>query len=484
MSSVYSTSPILLVDDDPRVLHATEVMLRCGGFSEIVLCEDGRAVAGLMVRSRPDLVVLDLIMPRVGGVEICDMLMRDHPDVPVVIVTGNANIETAVTYMKKGAFDYLVKPVSNDKLVAVVRRALEFRQLRRENDALKEQFLRSDVESPGAFEEFRSRHPAMLALFRYAEAVAKDRAPILITGETGVGKEVMVRSLYRLGRYEGEMIGVNIAGLDDSAFSDTLFGHCKGAFTGADGEREGLIKRAERGLLYLDEVGDLSQELQVKLLRLLQEREYYPLGADRPLKSSCRMAFSTNVDLAEMTKDGRFRRDLYYRLSHHCLHIPPLRERLEDVPALTQALLSRRAREYAQSVPRLTPAALALLGSYDYPGNVRELEAMLNVAVTQRPNGQTLGPALFESHIEGERRRRVFALPATDIRPDAPECDPVVPFASQDWSHTEKPLPTLKEASELLIREALRRSQNNQALAARMLGVSRQALNRRLRVGR
>jgi DNA-binding NtrC family response regulator len=305
----------------------------------------------------------------------------------------------------------------------------------------------------------------MYAIFRYLEAICFSPQAVLITGETGTGKELVAKALHRLSERPGELVAVNVAGLDDTLFSDTLFGHTKGAYTGADRAREGLITTAADGTLFLDEIGDLSTSSQVKLLRLLQDGTYYPLGADRPRQSMARVIVAANCDVTELMAERKFRKDLYFRLRTHHLHLPPLRQRRDDIPLLVNHFIERAARVLGKPVPAVPHSLYALLHSYDFPGNVRELEALVFDAVA-RYQGSTLSlqsikdaignqPAAISSELSDE-----YAAALTRLFPDR--------------------LPTLYEAAEALMREALSRANGNQGIAAGMLGITRQALNKRL----
>jgi two-component system, NtrC family, nitrogen regulation response regulator GlnG len=316
-----------------------------------------------------------------------------------------------------------------------------------------------------AFAEIITRDQAMLAMFRYAEAIARSTHPVLITGETGTGKELVARALHRLSGRWGEFVAVNVAGLDDAMFSDTLFGHTKGSYTGADRPRDGLIASAAEGTLFLDEIGDLTVASQVKLLRLLQDGSFYPLGADRPRQSRARVVVATNCEVVQAVRARTFRQDLYYRLRTHQLTLPPLRKRTEDLPLLLTHFLKKAARTFGKPAPIVPLALHQLLNSYDFPGNVRELEAMVVDAIA-RHRGATLSLQSFKDAISGNRP------PETGPRADGTLRSLVDSFPKQ--------LPNFREAEEALLSEALRRADGNQGVAAAILGISRQAINQRL----
>jgi DNA-binding NtrC family response regulator len=293
-------NPILIVDDELSILLAIDTTLQLSGFNNIITCQDSREVGHILQNKNVELILLDLNMPHVDGETLLDRIGREYPDIPVIVVTGAVDVDTAVHCMKVGAFDYVVKPVEEGRLLSAVSRALDFRELKRENIALKQRILKEDLENPEAFQEIITKDKKMFSIFQYIESIAGSSQPVLIQGETGVGKELIARAVHRLSRPKGAFVAVNVAGLDDNVFSDTLFGHVKGAFTGADRDRSGLIEKASSGTLFLDEIGDLSSSSQVKLLRLLQEREYFPLGLDEPRKTNARIVASTLADLKSL----------------------------------------------------------------------------------------------------------------------------------------------------------------------------------------
>jgi DNA-binding NtrC family response regulator len=459
--------PIVLVDDDPQFLLSSGVTLRAAGVSPVVTIEDSRQVMPYLEGREAGAVVIDLTMPRLSGAELLDRLKERFPGLPVIVMTGRNELEVAVECMKAGAFDYLVKPVERERFVSSIRRAREVRSLRDEVDSLKAHFLSGRVQNESAFAGIVTQSRKMLAAFQYVEAIAASRHPVLLTGETGTGKELIAGALHALSGRAGELVPVNVAGLDDAMFSDTLFGHRKGAYTGADQSREGLIARASGGTLFLDEIGDLSEISQVKLLRLLEERKYYPLGSDVPKESDARIVCATHRSLESSMKQGQFRRDLYYRLSAHRVQLPPLRERKEDIPPLVEAFLDEAAQ--AEGKRRPTPPAelYTLLSTYDFPGNVRELRMLVFDAVL-RHKGGILSLDSFRN--------------ATGVRnaPGAPGDQGAAPVGATSLFQAVPRLPSLKEVEEQLVAEALSRAKQNQGIAASLLGITRQALNKRL----
>ncbi|MDZ7372259.1 MAG: sigma-54 dependent transcriptional regulator [candidate division KSB1 bacterium] len=457
--------PILLIDDEPDFLTSVEMTLAAQGLTNVVSISDSRQVEPFLAENDVSVIALDMNMPHVPGRVLLPKIIRDYPEIPVIIITAVNDVETAVSSMKAGAFDYLLKPVDEARLTSAIRRALEISQMRAENIRLKEYLLSRKLKHPEAFSAIITASPAMHAIFQYAEAIARTSLPVLITGETGTGKELMARAIHVLSGRRGEFVAENVAGLDDNLFSDTLFGHKKGAFTGADRDRIGLIERAAGGTLFLDEIGDLSIESQVKLLRLLQEKQYYPLGSDMPKMSDARIVVATLQNIEELAKKDLFRKDLFYRLQSHHIHLPPLRERKEDIPLLLDFFLDKAAKELGVKKPNYPRELLILLRNYPFPGNIRELEGMVFDAVS-RHQGGVLSTESFREKIEGR-----LSAGAAELFEEEGAAVPV------SFGH---PLPTLREVENALIAEALRRAEGNQSIAAGLLGLSRRALNNRL----
>jgi len=470
---LHPRQPIVVVDDEEAILLAIDTTLRMAGMNNIITCGDSRRVLDLVSEQPIELMLLDLNMPHITGERLLDAVNRDHPDIPVVIVTGAVDVETAVRCIKAGAFDYVVKPVEEERLLTAVSRAISFQDLKRENLALKQHILADTLEKPEAFGEIVTNNHKMLLTFQYIESIAQTSQPVLIRGETGVGKELIARTLHSLSGLPGNFVAVNAAGLDDNVFSDTLFGHVKGAYTGANRTRNGLIEQAAGGTLFLDEIGDLNHASQVKLLRLLQEGEYFPLGRDRPRKSDARIVAATNRNLSRLLETGEFRKDLNYRLRTHRIYIPPLRERLDDIPLLVEHFLADAAQSLGKKKPTPSPELFTLLKNYSFPGNIRELQSMIIDAVSRHKTG-VLALQAFRAHIDrSQPNKTVTGGQPTDGKRGTPK----IAFAAQE-------LPTIKEATDLLVREALQRADGNQSIAAGMLGISQQALSKRLKKAR
>ncbi|MBF0182647.1 MAG: sigma-54-dependent Fis family transcriptional regulator [Magnetococcales bacterium] len=469
MSTPPASEPLIaLVDDDASMLYAARVLLRSAGFSNIAVLEDSRAILPMLETTDVAVVVLDLVMPHIGGDRLLPQIVHRHPETPVIIMTATDEVATAVECIKGGAFDFLVKPVDENRFVSCLRKALEWRDLRRQVGALKRSLLTGRLEHEAAFVPIVTGHPKMRALFQYMESIAGTNEPVLITGETGVGKELIAEALHRVSGRGGELVPVNVAGLDDALFSDTLFGHKKGAYSGAEENRTGLIARAGQGSLFLDEIGDLGHASQVKLLRLLQERKYYPLGSDVPRVSDARILCATNRDPDKMMVDGHFRSDLYFRLQVHRIEIPPLRERPEDIPLLADHFLREAAREMRKEVPEPSEEIYDLLEACRFPGNVRQLRALIYDAVARAHQGHLpLEPFRQAAKSAPGPSRSVFRLAGEG--------------SGGLFRNVAGRLPTLQEAEQELVEEAMTRAKGNQGVAAGFLGISRQALNQRLK---
>lgn len=458
---------VLLVDDEPAWLRSVSLTLARAGIANTVTCQDSRQVMDILDKGDIGLVLLDLTMPHLAGEELLALIAERYPEIATIVVSGMNQVETAVRCMKLGAFDYFVKTVEEDRLVSGVLRALRMLELERENRAMSDRFVSGELRHPKAFDNIVTGDRTMHAIFSYIEAVAASPKPLLIIGESGVGKELIARAAHGLSGCSGPLVSVNVAGLDDTVFAVTLFGHVRGAFTGADQPRRGMIEEAGGGTLFLDEIGDLSIPSQVKLLRLLQEGEYFPLGSDRPKRLKARIIVATHRDLAAREAAGGFRRDLYYRLRTHHIHVPPLRERMDDIPLLVDRFLAEAARTLGKKKPTPPRELFQLLAAYRFPGNVRELKAMIFDAVSAHRGGVLS----LDTFI------RAIGQVSGGVEPISPPSGESI-FAPLDR------LPSFAEAAELLVAEAMARSGGNQTIAARLLGISQPALSKRLKLAR
>ncbi|WP_028576538.1 sigma-54-dependent transcriptional regulator [Desulfomicrobium escambiense] len=458
--NLYPAHPVLLVDDEEEILTSLRITLALAGITNTILCPDGSAALDMARGQEIEAALLDVLMPGRKGDEILEGLLNVQPDLPVIMVTGVDDVDLAVSCMRKGAYDYIRKPADPERIVSALTRAFELRTMRRERRNLSAGFLNPAPPKSEAFSELVTHSPAMLRIFQYCEAIAASPEPVLITGETGVGKELLARAIHVASARKGEFVAVNVAGLDDQAFSDTLFGHVRGAFTGADRARGGFMERAAGGTLFLDEIGDLPLQAQIKLLRVLQEREFYPIGSDRPKPLTARIISATNRSEGELSDTQRFRSDFYFRIATHSLTIPPLRHRPEDIALLTDHFLAQAARTYGHEI-EMPSRWLELLRKYAFPGNIRELRAMILDAAGRSRNGQLCLDALAEKLSPAQPARRC-AMP------------------DQMFSGFLE-LPTLQEGSEALVAEAMKRAGGNQRRAAMLLGITPQALNSRLK---
>ncbi|MDA8427746.1 MAG: sigma-54 dependent transcriptional regulator [Geobacteraceae bacterium] len=454
---------VLLVGDDAHTFERTQTLISDAGIAQVIVLTDSRATLPFLKQNTVSLIVLDMTAD-VDRTELLARICREHPDVQVIVETASCDVEIAVNCMKTGAVDYMVRPIEPSRLLAAIENALNFNYTQQEVSSLKEYLINDRLVHSEAFAAIKTTSRKMRSIFQYTEIVARSPHAILITGETGVGKELFARAIHRISNVRGQFVSINVAGLDDAMFSDTLFGHKKGAFTGADQYRDGLISKAAMGTLFLDEIGDLNELSQVKLLRLLQEREYYPVGVDLVKTSSARIVMATNVDLQERIREGRFRRDLYYRLCTHQIHIPALRNRREDIPLLFESFVKEAALYFGRDIPASSPEVLKALAAYDYPGNVRELQARVSDAVARHGDGLlTLDDFPGLCAAAPPQSPDSFTMPSAGI-----------------YSLYGR-LPTFREIEDYLIVEALKISEGNYAVAASILGVTRQTISKRLK---
>ncbi len=460
--------PILLVDDEEHFLSTAELILNSNRYSNVETCNDSTKVVELLKKKEYSLIALDINMPQVSGKELLPIILENYPEMVIIIITAINDVENAVECMKLGAFDYLVKPIDEERLLSSMKRGLYFANVRNENLRLRESLFKDTLEFPEAFLPIITNSNRMRSIFKYIEAIARTNLPVLVTGETGVGKELIAQAIHDISGREGELVSLNVAGVDDNLFSDTLFGHKKGAYTGAEIERKGLIEQAENGTLFLDEIGDLRVESQVKLLRLLQDGKYFPLGSDVAKLSDARIIVATHKDLDKMKEDDTFRKDLYYRLQAHHVHIPPLRDRKKDIPILISHFLDKASEELNKKRPKSPKELYTSLTNYSFPGNVRELEGIIFDAVSRHISGILSIESIRKKTIGTEKQLKSEPNSKTILE----NFDESIIFTAQ--------FPTFKDAELLMIKEALKRSDNNQTIAAQLLGITRRALNNRI----
>lgn len=458
---------ILLVDDEADWLSSLSLTLEsCAGISNLTTCNDSRNVMDFLDRGGFRLVLLDLTMPHISGKALLKQISEEHPEIAIIIISGMNQLETAVSCMKLGAFDYCVKTDEEESIIGRVLKAVRMIEMQQDYQEMSNRLVSRELRHPEAFSMIVTADRAMLGIFSYIEAVACSPQPLLITGESGVGKELFAKAAHALCNCRGKLVTVNVAGLDDTVFADTLFGHLRGAFTGAEQARKGMIEEAAEGTLFLDEIGDLSIASQIKLLRLLQEGEYFPLGSDTPRRLKARIIVATHHNLSARESAGLFRRDLYYRLRTHKIHIPPLRERLGDIPLLLHYFLAEAAKTLDKKQPTPPKGLAPLLSTYSFPGNVRELKSMVFDAVSIHRD-HVLSMSSFIKAIDSSYSAEGSII----AKPDRQN-----PFSGFDE------LPTFSDAAAFLVQEALDRASGNQTLAARLLGISQPALSKRLKM--
>src|SRR6187399_1130846 len=404
------TGSVLVVDDEEIMREILEALLSREGY-HVRLASSGEEGLELARSFLFDAVVVDVMMPGMDGLTLLDELKKLDDDLPVLMVTAFASVETAIAAMKRGAFDYITKPFKNDEVLVVVHNAVERRQLVAENTALR-QSLQAQYQR---FAGIIGRSPRMKQVFNLIIQAAPSRSTILITGESGTGKELVARAIHAHSpRAERAFVTVNSGNLPPDLLESTLFGHVKGAFTGAVYPKKGLFDLADKGSIFFDEMGNVPLETQAKLLRAMQEREFMRLGGMETIKVDVRIIAATNVDLKHEMEDGRFREDLFYRLHVIAVHLPSLRERKEDIPLLVQHFLEKYGVENARPNLELAPDALDLLMDYDWPGNVRELENVIERATVLTP-GSRIDAEMIPENV---RSSRSFQMPQFVVPPE------------------------------------------------------------------
>jgi two-component system NtrC family response regulator len=438
---------VLLVDDDESLLRVTEHNLARAGF-QVTTARDGQEALETFSRQAFDVVVTDLNMPRMGGMDLIAQIRREAPELPVIVLTAYGTMDVAVDAMRRGARDFIPKPFEREELAKSIRQAIEHRELTSENRRLREQ-----VAAQLPLQDLVAESPAMRRVLDTLGRAAQTDTTVLLQGESGSGKEVLARAVHRASpRAQSPFVPVNCPAIPEQLLESELFGHVRGAFTGAISEKSGRFEQANGGTLFLDEIGDMRLDLQAKLLRVLQEREIDKVGARAPIPVDVRIIVATNRDLRIEVEAGRFREDLFYRISVVPVRVPPLRERREDIEPLTRYFLRKHGASF-----RISEKALDTLRAHDWPGNVRELENVVLRAAALSRDKETLEPEDLPEQIL-ERRRRVgpwtLEIPEEGIN--------------------------LEEVEKELLRAALEKAGGNQSQAARLLGISRQTLLYRL----
>ena len=439
---------VLIVEDEEKLRRVIELQLKTGGFD---VDQAGTAEEGLKLAGDADLILTDLRLPGMTGLELLEKLRRQNSETPVVVMTAFGTVENAVEAMKAGAVDFLLKPFSLDYLMKVVHKALEVRALRDEN-----QKLREELGFRYEFDNIVGRSAAMRDIFAQIARVAPTRATVLLAGESGVGKDMIARAIHHHSpRAERPFVKINCTAIPENLMESELFGYERGAFTGASTTKPGKFEQADTGTVFLDEIGDVPPSIQVKLLRVLQEREFERLGSNKTRHIDVRVLAATNVDLRAALEQGTFREDLYYRLNVLPINIPPLRERKEDIPFLAQHFVQKFAKDVGGRIEAISEPAIQKLMQYHWPGNVRELENVI-----ERSMVLSQGPVL---------------------KPDDIRLDDAPRARAQNGGEAFLPEGvTLDEYEQSIIREALKRANGNKSQAARMLGLTRNALRYRL----
>ncbi|MDQ6828359.1 MAG: sigma-54 dependent transcriptional regulator [Gemmatimonadota bacterium] len=383
---------VLICDDESGILDTLRILLKNEGFTPHVALGGKQALEQVRALS-PDIILTDVRMPTIGGIEVLAAARAQDPDVPVILMTAQADLRSAIQAVNQGAYHYIQKPFVNDEIVAILRRAAEHRQLRMENRSLKQEIRKRGPS--GARPIGQSK--LWLDILELAETVAPTDSTVLIQGESGTGKEIVARYIHDLSeRADRSFLSINCGALPESLLESELFGHVKGSFTGATKDKLGLFAAAGGGTFFLDEIGETTPSTQVKLLRVLQSREVIPVGATEPIAVGMRLLAATNRDLEEEIKRGVFRSDLFYRLNVFALHLPPLRDRRDDIPLLANTFLDRSSKQRGETSKVLSDGAMEILTSYSWPGNVRELENALERAVILSRGDIIEPPALPE----------------------------------------------------------------------------------------
>jgi DNA-binding NtrC family response regulator len=451
-------STILIVEDELKMARLLELNLAEEGYATLA-AQDAETGLKLLRQEKIDLVLTDLKLPRMDGLEFLQAVKRSNAQIPVILMTAYGTVETAIEAMKAGASDYVLKPFSMEEIKLIIHKELDVRRLREENRDLREA-----LGERYRFENIVAQSAKMQEVLAVVERVAPTNSTVLLGGESGVGKDMIARAIHQHSRRaSGPFIKINSTAIPENLLESELFGYEKGAFTGAMTAKPGKFELADKGTIFLDEIGDVPAAIQSKLLRVLQEREFEHLGGTKTLKVDVRVVAATNQDLRAALEQGTFREDLYYRLNVVPINIPPLREHKEDIPYLVDHFLARLARESAKPITGLTPAAMRLLMDFHWPGNVRELENIIERAV-----------ALSTGTM----------LDVGDIRLDVgPGGAAVVGSGMSATDASGSFLPpgmTLEQYEDEIIKEALRRANGNKSQAARLLGLSRNAFRYRL----
>lgn len=453
---------ILLIDDDVDVRRTLGDYLRGRGH-EVHIAEDGVQALALLQRELVDIIITDVRMPGIDGFEVLRRVREQWPHIEVIVATAYGDVESAVQALREGAFDYFAKPFKLHDISASLRRTARFQLVRRENERYRERLERLDVEGKKQYglEAIVGESPAISKVKELVVEVAKTEATtVLIEGETGVGKELVARAIhYESARTSGPFIAVDCSAVPESLVESAFYGHVKGAFTDARDEHKGFFEQAEGGTLFLDEIGDMAPGMQTRLLRTLEERRVRRVGGEREVEVDVRVVSATHRDLDQAVAEGLLRADLYYRLNIFAIRIPPLRERREDIPLLAQHFVARFAGELHKELVGFAPEAERLLAAHDFPGNIRELRNMVERAVI---------------------RCREGAIGAEDLDVGGSRSVVTTPVVAEQQVEKRPTSLNLEETEKRMIAEALRRCGGNKVQAGQLLGISRDALRRRM----
>ncbi len=438
---------ILVIDDEKNIREGLKAALELDGYN-VELAADGAAGLEIALKSEVDLVITDLKMPGVTGEEVLRRVTSETPGIPVIVLTGHGTVESAVDAMRAGAYDFLTKPLNLDRLSLLVKRALQNREL-----VLQHRELEREVSGKRSFEHIIGKSPAMTRVFDIVKKVASTKASVLITGESGVGKELIANALHNLSpRKDKPFIKVHCAALAETLLESELFGHEKGSFTGAVSRKRGRFELAHGGTIFLDEIGEIDQSVQIKLLRVLQEKKFERVGGEEVIEVDVRVITATNRDLEHEIAEGRFREDLFYRLNVVRIHVPPLRERKDDIPMMIASFVKEFAEENGKRIEGIDPKARSALYAYDWPGNVRQLRNCVESAVVMSSS-----PVIT-----------LDDLPPS-IRPGEEAPSIHIPVGA-----------TMAEAERQVIMQTLSANAGNKTKTAEVLGIGRKTLHRKL----
>ncbi|OPY72437.1 MAG: Transcriptional regulatory protein ZraR [Syntrophorhabdus sp. PtaU1.Bin002] len=441
---------ILVIDDDQAVCNYLNIFLLQTGIFDVTTLSDSARAHQELKNNKYDILLLDMDMPEVTGLDILKIIQDNSIDVETIVLTGVEDISLAVSAMKLGAIEYLTKPVDNDRLLTLINTVLEARK----NQKVPEEEIpaTSDLKFKDVFKDFVTQNEKMLQVFSFVEKMAQTDSSILIWGESGTGKELIARAIHKISRRNQQsFVAVNAGVFANELFTSEFFGYNHGAFTGATANKRGFLEEADKGTLFLDEIGELALPIQVKLLRVLQEGEFFRLGSTKNLKVDVRIVAATNKDLQEEIKKGNFRKDLFYRLNMNSVYLPPLRDRKGDVPVLAHHFLKKFCELNNKKIDKIADATMKLLSAYDYPGNVRELMNIINSAVI----------------IESTNELRKKSLPNYFLENTV---------NLSDAGLIDMPLKSLNDVEKHHIKKILSYTRGNKTRAAQILGISRVSL--------